>query len=412
MRKRVVVTGLGIVSPLGNDLETAWTACRSGRSGIGLITRFDASDLKTHIAGEVRNFEIPSVIPAKDAKKMDVLDLYAIAATQQALDDAGLKITDDIADDVGVSLGVGIGGEVTLEKNVLLMEEKGPGRISPFFVPMILPNMAAGYVSLTFGTRNYNAVTLSACASSSHAIGDAFRHIERGDAKAMIVGGSEGALTKLCMGGFAAMKALSTRNDAPEKASRPYDRDRDGFVFSEGAAILILEELEFAQARGARIYCELAGYGVSSDAHHISAPTVEGPARSIRLAIKDAGATPDQLDYINAHATSTPVGDINELRAIQTVLQDHASKISVSATKSMTGHMLGAAGAIEAVLTVMAMQDNFVPPSINIDNLDPDCELDVTPNEGRERSIDLALSNSFGFGGTNASLVFRRLKDV
>ena len=228
----------------------------------------------------------------------------------------------------------------------------------------------------------------------------------------MIVGGSEGALTKLCMGVVAAMKALSTRNHAPEKASRPYDRDRDGFVFSEGAAILILEELEFAQARGARIYCELAGYGVSSDAHHISAPTVEGPARSIRLAIKDAGATPDQLDYINAHATSTPVGDINELRAIQTVLQDHASKISVSATKSMTGHMLGAAGAIEAVLTVMAMQDNFVPPSINIDNLDPDCELDVTPNEGRERSIDLALSNSFGFGGTNASLVFRRLKDV
>ncbi|MFP8968369.1 beta-ketoacyl-ACP synthase II [Pokkaliibacter sp. CJK22405] len=408
MRKRVVVTGMGVLCPLGNDLDTAWRACRSGISGIDQITRFDPSELKTHIAGEVRNFQLPEILSPKDARKMDVLNHYAIAATEQALKDAKLTITEDIAEDVGVNLGVGIGGEVSLENNVLLMQEKGPSRLSPFFVPMILPNMAAGHVSLTFGTKNYNAVTLSACASSSHAIGDACRHIERGDAKVMIAGGVEGALTKLCLAGFSAMRALSTRNDEPKKASRPYDRDRDGFVFSEGAAVLILEELEFALARGARIYGEVAGYGVSSDAHHISAPTVEGPSRALKNAMRDAGITPEQVHYVNAHATSTPMGDINELTAIHQVMGDASSQVSVSATKSMTGHMLGAAGAIEAVFSLMAIQDNYVPPSINIENIDPDCMMDVTPNIGKDRQVDIAVSNSFGFGGTNATLVFRR----
>ena len=409
MRNKVAVTGLGLISPIGNSVDTAWAACRSGQSGIGPITRFDPSRLKSRIAGEVKGFELPAMVAAKEAKKMDLFSHYAIAATRQALDDAGLAITDDNADDIGVSLGVGIGGQLAMEKNINLAGDKGPGRLSPFFIPMMLPNMAAGQISILFGSRNYAACTLSACASSNHAIGEGMRLIERGDAKAMIVGGTEAALTEVCVGGFAAMKAVSTRNDHPQQASRPYDRDRDGFVFAEGAGVLILEEMAAAQRRGAPIYCELAGYGFSSDANHISSPTVEGPARAMKMALDDAATAPADIDYINAHATSTPAGDINELRAIQTLLQSNGQRVSISATKSMTGHLLGAAGAIEAVISIKALQNNFVPPTINIDNVDAQCHLDVTPNEGRERDLNTVLSNSFGFGGTNASLVFKRL---
>ncbi len=411
MQKRVVVTGLGIISPIGNNVDAAWQACRQGQSGIGHITRFDASEFRSHIAGEVKNFELPSAIEPKEAKKMDLFIQYGIAAAQQALEDSGLVIDDALAPDVGVSMGVGVGGQPAIEKSTLLLAEKGPSRLSPFFIPMMLPNMASGFVSLTFGTKGYNACTLSACASSNHAIGEGFRLIQRGDAKAMFVGGTEGSLTSLCLGGFAAMRALSTRNDEPEKASRPYDKDRDGFVFSEGSGMLILEEYEHAVARGAKIYCELTGFGFSSDAYHISSPSVEGPALAIARTLKDAGVDPSEVDYVNAHATSTPAGDTNELKAIRHALGAQAAdKVSVSATKSMTGHLLGAAGAVEAVFAIKAMQDNFVPPTINVDNLDPEVDMDVTPNEGRERELNTVLSNSFGFSGTNASLLFQKLK--
>jgi 3-oxoacyl-[acyl-carrier-protein] synthase II len=409
MRRRVVITGLGIICPIGNNLESVWEASRNGISGTGRITKFDPSDLKSQIAGEVHDFEIPSVIPPKDVKKMDTFIHYAIAAAQEALQDANLEITEDLQYDIGASIGVGIGGQPMIEKNLLLMKEKGPDRISPFFIPMVLANMVAGQISLIFGTKNYNTSTVSACASSNHSIGDAARMIERGDAKAMIVGGTEASVTKLCIGGFAAMRALSTRNDEPERASRPYDQERDGFVFSEGSGILILEDLEFATKRDARIYCELVGYGFSSDSFHITAPSVEGPARAMKMVLKDAAINAEDVDYVNAHATSTPAGDINELQAIKSVFGDHAKQISISATKSMMGHLLGAAGAVEAVVTVKALQHDFVPPTINIDNLDPECDLDVTPNQGKERKLEIALSNSFGFGGTNASLLFKKL---
>ncbi len=409
MRRRVVVTGLGIICPIGNNLESVWEASRNGISGTGRITKFDPSDLKSQIAGEVHDFEIPSVIPPKEVKKMDTFIHYAIAAAQEALQDANLEITEDLQYDIGASIGVGIGGQPMIEKNLLLMKEKGPDRISPFFIPMVLANMVAGQISLIFGTKNYNTSTVSACASSNHSIGDAARMIERGDAKAMIVGGTEASVTKLCIGGFAAMRALSTRNDEPERASRPYDQERDGFVFSEGSGILILEDLEFAKKRDASIYCELVGYGFSSDSFHITAPSVEGPARAMKMVLKDAAINAEDVDYVNAHATSTPAGDINELQAIKSVLGDHAKQISISATKSMMGHLLGAAGAVEAVVTVKALQHDFVPPTINIDNLDPECDLDVTPNQGKERKLKIALSNSFGFGGTNASLLFKKL---
>ncbi|MBF0277510.1 MAG: beta-ketoacyl-ACP synthase II [SAR324 cluster bacterium] len=409
MRRRVVVTGLGIVCPIGNNLKTVWEASCNGVSGIGRISKFDPSEVRSQIAGEVRNFEMPSIIPPKEVKKMDTFIHYAVAAAQEALQDADLEITEDLQCDVGSSIGVGIGGQPMIEKNLLLMEEKGPGKISPFFIPMVLANMVAGQVSMMFGTKNYNTSTVSACASSNHSIGDAARIIERGDAKVMIVGGTEASVTKLCIGGFAAMRALSTRNEQPEKASRPYDKDRDGFVFSEGSGILILEDLEFAQARGAEIYCELAGYGFSSDAFHITTPSVDGPARSMKMAIKDAGVNVEDVDYINAHATSTPAGDINELQAIKAVLGDHAKKISISATKSMTGHLLGAAGAVEAIVSIKSLKHSFITPSINIENLDPECDLDVTPNQGKERDIKVIVSNSFGFGGTNATLVFKKL---
>ena len=408
MRKRIAVTGLGMVSPIGNDIKSSWQSCLNGVSGTDRITRFDPSILRSKVAGEVKNFKLPEILSKKEARKMDLFTLYAISATHEALQDANLIVDEALQPHIGVSLGIGIGGQPTIEKYFQILNQSGPEKISPFFLPMALGNMVAGQVSLVFQTRGYNACTISACASSSHAIGDASRMIERGDAKVMIVGGTESAVTPLCLAGFSAMRALTERNHEPKRASRPYDRERDGFVFSEGSGILILEDWEFARTREAKIYCELAGYGFSSDAHHITAPSIDGPVQAMRMALNDAGVNAEQVDYINAHGTSTPVGDLNELQAFKKTLGEDASKkASVSSTKSMTGHLLGAAGAVEAIFTVKALENNFVPPTINIDELDPECDLDVTPNQGKDRQIDHAFSTSFGFGGTNACLVFK-----
>jgi 3-oxoacyl-[acyl-carrier-protein] synthase II len=412
MRRRVVVTGLGCVGPLGNSVPVAWDACRNGRSGIARITRFDPESFRAQIAGEVKDFELPSIIPPKEAKKMDLFIQYSIGATQEALRDADLEITPEREEEIGVSLGVGIGGLGCIERYEQVYMQQGPKRISPFFIPMTLSNLAPGHISMLFRARGYNACTVSACASSNHALGTSVRIIERGDAQVMISGGAESSITPLGVGGFAAMHALSTRNDEPEKASRPYDVDRDGFVMGEGSGILILEDLEFAQARGAKIYCEVTGYGFSSDAHHITSPSAEGPARAMKMALRDADLAPEGLDYVNAHGTSTPTGDLNEVKALKLSLGKQAArKLSISSTKSMTGHLLGASAALEAVFTVKALQENFVPPTINVENLDPECDLDVTPNTGRSRTLRAAMSNSFGFGGTNASVIFEKLDD-
>ncbi len=409
-RKRVVVTGLGCVSPLGNDVSTCWDACVSGKSGIDLIDRFDPTDLRCRIAGQVRGFTTPDIIPPKDAKKMDLFIHYSIGATAEALRDAELTIGEELEEEVGVSMGVGIGGLGCIEKYTKILNEQGPKRVSPFFIPMTLSNLAPGQISLLFRARNYSACCVSACASSNHAIGTALRIIERGDAKVMIAGGAESSVTPLGIAGFAAMHALSTRNDEPRRASRPYDTERDGFVMGEGSGMLILEDYEFAKRRGARIYCEVSGYGYSSDAFHITAPSTEGPARAMAMAVADAGISPLELDYINTHGTSTPAGDINELKAIKTALGEEIREtVSISSTKSMTGHLLGAAAAIEAVFSIKALHHHFVPPTINIENLDPDCDFDVTPNSGKSRKLQAAMSNSFGFGGTNASVVFQSL---
>lgn len=408
MHKRIVVTGMGAVSPLGNNVPDFWDGIVNGRSGIGPITKFDASAFRTQFAGEVKDFDPTGVIEPSELKKMDIFIQYALVATAEALKDANLEITDDIANDCGVSVGIGLGGLTSIEKTMEILLEKGPRRITPFFIPMVISNMASGQISLYFNTRNYNTSTTSACATSNHSIGDASRIIERGDAKVMIVGGAEATVTRLGIGGFAAMKALSSRNDSPATASRPYDKDRDGFVLSEGAGILIIEDYEFAKARGAKIYCELTGYGFSSDAHHMTTPSTEGPTRSMQLAIKDAGINPEQIDYINTHGTSTPAGDLNELAAIKMSLGDAAKKVSISSTKSMTGHLLGAAGGVEAIAAIKALENNFVPPTINNENLDPECDLDITPNVGKEKPLKVALSNSFGFGGTNSTLVFHK----
>jgi 3-oxoacyl-[acyl-carrier-protein] synthase II len=410
MRKRIAVTGLGCVSPLGNDVATTWDGIVHGRSGIDRITKFDPTDYRSQMAGEVRNFDPTPVIPANEQKKMDLFIHYALVAAAEAIKDAGLEITEELSYDTGVSVGVGLGGLTTIEKYHEVLLEKGPRRVTPFFIPMVISNMASGQIGMYFKCRNYNSSTTSACASSNHSIGDAARIIERGDAKVMVVGGSEATVTPLGIGGFAAMHALSTRNDNPKAASRPYDRDRDGFVLGEGSGILIIEDYEFAKARGARIYCELAGYGFSSDAHHMTSPSTEGPSRAMKLTLKDGGVNPDGLDYINTHGTSTPAGDINELNAIKLALgEDNARKVSISSSKSMTGHLLGGAGGLEAVITVMVMQSGIVPPTINIENLDPECDLDVTPNTAKERRVRVAMSNSFGFGGTNATLVFKAI---
>ena len=409
MGNRVVVTGLGCVSPLGNDVSTSWEACINGKPGIDRITHFDPEEFRCQIAGEIKNFQLPEIIPIKEAKKMDLFIQYSIGATQEALIDAGLEITEDLEEEVGVSMGVGIGGLGCIEKYTKILEKSGPKRVSPFFIPMTLSNLAPGYVSLLFHAKNYSACTVSACTSSNHAIGTAVRIIERGDAKAVISGGAESSVTPLGIAGFASMHALSTRNDDPQRASRPFDKDRDGFVMGEGSGMLILEDYEFAKARGARIYCEITGYGFSSDAHHVTSPTSEGPARAMKMTLKDSGLTPYDIDYINAHGTSTPIGDLNELIAIKMALGEKAAKqLSISSTKSMTGHLLGAAAAIEAIFSIKALHHNFVPPTINIENLDPECDLDVTPNSGKSRELRTAMSNAFGFGGTNASIIFQK----
>jgi len=409
MRNRVVVTGLGCITPLGNDVSSSWENCINGNSGIEKITNFNPEMYRCQIAGEVKNFLLPEIIPLKEAKKMDLFIKYSIGATQEALEDSGLEITKEIEEEVGVSMGVGIGGLGCIEKYNSILENSGPKKVSPFFIPMTLSNLAPGYISLLFKAKNYTACSVSACTSSNHAIGTAARTIERGDAKVVISGGAESSVTPLGIAGFSSMHALSTRNDHPEKASRPYDIDRDGFVMGEGSGILILEDYEFAKARGARIYCEIKGYGFSSDSFHVTSPSTEGPARAMKMTIKDSGIYPEEIDYINAHGTSTPAGDINELNAIKIAIgKEAAKKTTISSTKSMTGHLLGAAAAIEAIFSIKALHHNFVPPTINIDNLDPECDLDVTPNNGKRKEMRVAMSNAFGFGGTNASIIFQK----
>jgi len=407
-KKRVVVTGIGMVSPLGNTTEETWTGLIAGRSGVDYITRFDTSQHTVKFAAETKNFDPLKFIEKKELKKMDYFIYFAVAAAKEALDDSGLKITDDLAEDVGVYIGSGIGGFGVFEREHTKMMEGGPGRISPFFIPASIVNLASGYVSIYSKAKGPNSATATACSTGAHAIGDSFKIIQRGDAVAMICGGSEGAITPMSVGGFAAMRALSTRNDDPPRASRPFDKGRDGFVIGEGAGVLLLEELEHAKARGAKIYCEVVGYGMTSDAFHITLPDVDGPRRVMLKTIKDAGVEPRHIDYINVHGTSTPVGDKNETNAIKAAFGDHAYKLAASSTKSMTGHLLGGAGGLEAGITALVVSRQTLPPTINLENPDPECDLDYVANESRHAAVVYALSNSFGFGGTNAALLFKR----
>lgn len=409
MKRRVVITGLGIVSPVGNDIPTAWDNIVNGRSGIGRITRFDASALTAQIAGEVKDFDVTQYISAKEAKTMDTFIHYGVAAGVQAWQDAGLEVTEENADRIGVIVGSGIGGLPRIEATQSDYLERGPRRISPFFVPGSLINLVSGQLSILLGLKGPSYAVVSACTTGLHSIGDAARLIEYGDADVMVAGGAEATVSPLGVGGFAAMRALSTRNDDPETASRPWDVDRDGFVLGEGAGVLVLEEYEHAKKRGARIYGEFVGYGMSSDAHHITTPDSDGPRRGIHNALRNGQINADEIDYINAHGTSTPLGDINETVAIKLALGEHANKVIVNSTKSMTGHLLGAAGGIEAVFTTLAIYNQISPPTINIFNQDPECDLDYCANQARETKIDVAVSNSFGFGGTNGTMVVRRL---
>jgi 3-oxoacyl-[acyl-carrier-protein] synthase II len=408
IKKRVVVTGLGLVSPLGNTTEETWDGLIAGRSGVDYITRFDTSQHKVRFAAETRGFEPLKFVEKKEQKKMDYFIFFAIAAAKEALDDSRLKITPENAEDIGAYIGSGIGGFSVFEREHKKMLEGGPDRISPFFIPASIINLASGWVSIYFGAKGPNSATATACSSGAHALGDSFKIIQRGDAIAMICGGSEGAITPMSVGGFAALQALSTRNDDPARASRPFDKDRDGFVIGEGAGILILEELEHARARGAKIYAEIVGYAMTSDAFHYTLPDVDGPRRAMLKAIKDAGIDPNEIDYINVHGTSTPVGDVNETNAIKAAFGDHAYKLAASSTKSMTGHLLGGAGGLEGGITVLAVQRQMLPPTINYETPDPECDLDCVPNQARAAKVRYALSNSFGFGGTNAALLFKR----
>jgi 3-oxoacyl-[acyl-carrier-protein] synthase II len=409
--RRVVVTGLGVVSPLGIGTEPTWSGLVSGKSGIGPITQFDCTDFATKFAGEVKDFDPTVWIDKREAKTHDRFLNLGIVAAQLAMDDSGLSVTDANRERVGVYLGAGLGGVSTIERTHAQLLEKGPRRMSPYFVPMIIVNMAPGLVSIRFGIKGPNFSHVSACSTGAHSIGEAMRTIQRGDVDAMIAGGCEATITPLGVGGFNAMRALSTRNEEPQRASRPWDKDRDGFVIAEGAGVMILEELEHAKARGAKIHAELVGYGVSSDAHHMAqpAPGGEGAARCMRNALNDAKLDPSKIGYINAHGTSTPQGDVAETVAVKTVFGAHATKLAMSSTKSMTGHMLGAAGGVEAAISVLAVERGVLPPTINLENQDvPDCDLDYVPNHARETRVDYALSNSFGFGGTNASLIVQR----
>ena len=412
-KRRVVVTGLGIVSPVGSTLETAWGNIKAGKSGINTIGPevFDASEFSVRIAGNVKGFKVDDYIKPKDQKKMDAFIHYGIGAGVDAIRDSGLEVTEANAERIGVLMGSGIGGLQTIERNYNAFLNGGARKISPFFVPASIINMVAGNLSIMFGLKGPNMSIVSACATATHSIGDAARMIVYGDADVMVAGGAEMGSTPLGIGGFAAARALSTRNDNPEAASRPWDVDRDGFVLGDGAGVLVLEEYEQAKARGARIYCELVGYGMSSDAYHMTSPSEggEGAARCMRNALRDAGLNADQDDYINAHGTSTPAGDKAETFAVKLALGDHAYKTAVSSTKSMTGHLLGAAGGIEAVFSAMALYEQVLPPTINLDKQDPECDLDYVPNVARETKVEIAMSNSFGFGGTNGTLIFKKM---
>ncbi len=410
MSRRVVVTGVGLVSSLGIGTSVTWEALCAGRSGIGPITRFDATAFASQIAGEVRGFDPLVFVSRKDVKKMDVFIQYAIAAAEFARADAGLQVTPEMASRVGVFIASGIGGFSTIEREHRALLDGGPRKISPFFIPASIINLAAGQVSIRLGAKGPNSAVCTACSASAHAIGDAFETIRRGAADVMVAGGSEAAITPLGVGGFAAMRALSTRNDEPTRASRPFDRDRDGFIIGEGAAVLILEEHDRALSRGASVYAELVGYGMSSDAYHLTAPAEDGDGavRVMQAAIDQAGITPDQVDYINAHGTSTPFNDRIETAAIKRCFGAHAHKLAISSTKSMTGHLLGAAGGLEAGIVALALREQVLPPTVNLENPDPDCDLDYVPGVKRPASVDFALSNSFGFGGTNAALLLKR----
>ena len=409
--RRVVVTGLGIVSPLGNDLASSWDGIVNGRSGIGPITHFDATAFPTRIAGEVRDFDVTRWVHPKDAKKMDAFIHYGVAASIMALEDSGITIDDSNAERIGALIGSGIGGILGIEEQTEKYLAGGPRKISPFYVPSTIINMLPGQVSLLTGMKGPNFSAVSACATANHSIGMAMRMIQYGDADVMLGGGAERGSSPTSVGGFCSMKAMSTRNDEPMRASRPWDRERDGFVLGDGAGILVLEEYERAKARGARIYCELAGFGASSDAFHMTAPSEngEGPARCMAAAFKDAGINADEVQYLNAHGTSTPLGDLAETLAIKRALGDHAYKTMVSSTKSMTGHLLGAAGGVEAIFSVMALHHGIIPPTINLDTPGDGCDLDYVPNVARDAKVDVAVSNGFGFGGTNGTLVFKRV---
>jgi len=410
--RRVVITGIGLVSSLGIGTGANWKALVAGTSGVTRITRFDVSAFATQIAAEVKGFDPLQFIEKKDVKKMDVFIQYAVAAAQFAVDDSGLAITPANAADVGVFLGSGIGGFQTIEREHKALLDGGPRRISPFFIPSAIINLASGQVSIRFGAKGPNLATCTACSASAHAIGDSYEIIKRGDADAMIAGGSEAAITPMSVGGFGALRALSTRNAEPERASRPFDKERDGFIIGEGAGVLILEELAHAQRRNAKIYAELVGYGMSGDAYHITAPSEDGDGgiRVMRMALRKAGVAPEQVDYINAHGTSTPYNDRLETMAIKACFGDHARKLAISSTKSMTGHLLGGAGGLEAGISALAVYHQCVPPTINMDTPDPECDLDYVPHKSRSLPIRYALSNSFGFGGTNAALLFQKYK--
>ena len=412
-RRRVVVTGLGCISPVGNTVADAWANLLAGRSGIDLITRFDPSNFACKIAGEVKGFDVESYMSAKDARTMDSFIHFGIAAAHQAVVDSGLPLGDALDEEtavrIGCIIGSGIGGLPLIENMHAELVSRGPRRISPFFVPASIINMIAGHVSIRYGFKGPNLAVVTACTTGLHCIGEAARKIEYGDADVIVAGGSEATVSPLGVGGFAAMRAVSTRNDDPATASRPWDRDRDGFVLGEGAGVMVLEEYEFAKARGAHIYAELSGYGMSADAGHMTAPSMDGPRRAMVNALRNAGMNADQVDYLNAHGTSTPLGDLNETNAIKAALGDQAYKAVVNSTKSMTGHLLGGAGGIESVFTVLALHHQKSPPTINIFNQDPECDLDYCANTARDMKIDVALKNNFGFGGTNGSLVFKRI---
>lgn len=408
-KRRVVVTGLGVVSPVGIGVQAAWHDLVAGKSGITKITKFDVTNFASQIAGQVKNFDVLQFLPAKEARRMDTFIQFGMAAGIEAIKDSGIVVTEENAERIGVSIGSGIGGLNLIEQTNDVYDEGGPRKISPFFVPGSIINMISGNLSIMFGLKGPNIAIVTACTTGTHSIGDAARMIEYGDADVMVAGGSEAAITELCVGGFASARALSNRNDDPATASRPWDLDRDGFVIGEGAGVMVLEEYESARKRGAKIYAELIGYGMSADAYHMTAPNMDGPRRSMRNALNNAGVNPDQVQFINAHGTSTPLGDTNETNAIKAAFGDHAKKLVVNSTKSMTGHLLGGAGGLESVFTVLSIHHQISPPTINIFNQDPECDLDFCANTARDMKINVALKNNFGFGGTNGSLVFIKI---